>query len=152
MQSVKNPEEMVNNSAESVPTSEAPVAELLASIAGDLRSLGSRLELIERRLGQLEPGLERVVSGDGSGEDDALTGPSSERFASPYALLCDGRLLLSVRDLEGIDLSDRETFTGVVLDEAESSDALDRMGPMFEEAAAFSAGWLLKKAKRRGGA
>jgi len=82
---------------------------------------------------------------------EPLTEPSSEPLDPPYALLCDGRLLLSTRDLEGIDLADRETFTGVVLSEAEATDALDRMADAFEDAAAHSAGWLRRKARKGGG-
>jgi hypothetical protein len=42
----------------------------------------------------------------------------------------------------------RETFTGIVLSEAEAADALDRLAHAFAEAASHGAGWLLRQGKK----
>ena len=85
-------------------------------------------------------------------EEDAEVEPGTEPDRDPLppllALRCDGRILLSTHDLEGIDLTTRETFVGIVLSEAETSDVLDRTDDAFLEAAARIAGLIRRKGKR----
>jgi hypothetical protein len=69
--------------------------------------------------------------------------------APRLALRSDGRVLLSTADLEGVDLSSRERWEGVLLSEAEARDVLGRVS--FDEAAAKTAGHLIaldRKAKK----
>ena len=70
---------------------------------------------------------------DGSG-DPPSSGLSSLPPEVPrLAFRCDGKLLLAVTDLEGLDLSSREVWIGIVASEAEASDVHERLD--FEEAA-----------------
>ena len=152
MNSVNDSNETAKNPAEPTTTDEKRTIVLFESISAQLRSLDVRFDVIEKRLGYLDRDVLRTIgAGASAGEEEPLTEPKSEPLAPPYALRCDGRVLLSTRDLEGIDLSDRETFTGIVLSEAEASDALHRMADLFEDAAAHSAGWVRRKAKKGGG-
>jgi hypothetical protein len=63
----------------------------------------------------------------------------------------DGKVLLSVAHLSAYDLADREHWEGVVLSEAETCDALDRLSDKFDETAGYAAGRLLWKGKKRDG-
>ena len=158
MNSVNDSNEMANNSADPTVTDEKRTVALLEDIAARLTALQARFELIEKRLEDLDRDVHLAIEADedededvGGGEEEPLVEPTPAPPARSYALRCDGRVLLSTRDLEDIDLSARETFTGIVLSEAEASDALDRMGNAFEETAAHSVGWLRKRGKKGGG-
>jgi hypothetical protein len=62
-----------------------------------------------------------------------------------------GRVLLSTADLAHVDLSSRERWEGVLLNEAEAYDVLDQLD--FEEAAAKTAGRIItldRNAKKEG--
>src|SRR5688572_8271880 len=116
MQSVNDLEKMGKNSAEPPSTLEERVLVLLDAITVHLRSLEGRFELIERHLERSNSALGPVIA-----EAEA---PSEQRRAPsfpPYALSCDGHVLLNVRALEGIDLSGREVFTGIVLSNTEAN-------------------------------
>jgi len=152
MHSINDSNETAKNPADPSLTDEKRTIMLFESISARLRSLDVRFDVIEKRLEYLDRDVLRAIGADArAGEEEPLSEPNPEPLPPPYALRCDGRVLLSTRDLEGIDLSARETFTGIVLSEAEASDALDRMADAFEDAAAHSAGWLRKKAKKGGG-
>lgn len=81
------------------------------------------------------------------------TRPSRECSCSDVptlAVRCDGRVLLSTVDLQGVDLAGRELWVGLVLSEAEASDIHERLN--FEEAASPTVARLLaldKKAKKK---
>lgn len=118
------------------PTDEERTIKLLEAISAHLTALDVRFDVIEKHLGDLDREVLRAIGTDArAGEEELVTEASSEPLPPSYALRCDGRVLLSTRDLEGVDLSGRETFTGIVLSEAEASDALERMANAFEEAA-----------------
>ena len=152
MNSVNDPDETAKNPADPAITDEQRTIALFESISERLRSLDVRFEVIEKRLGYLDRDVLRAMGADVHAEGaEPLTEPHSDPLSPPYALRCDGRVLLSTHDLEGIDLSERETFTGIVLSEAEASDALDRMADLFEDAAAHTAGWVRRKVKKGGG-
>ena len=156
MRSVNDLEEMGKNSTDPASTAEDRVPEdrvpedrvlvLLESISVHVKSLEGRFELMERRLDEIDPALRRVLA-----KAEPLSEPSSSPSFPPFALLCDGRVLLDVRVLEGIDLSGREMFTGILLSEAEANDAFERMANAFEEVAAHSAGWLRNQSKKHAG-
>jgi hypothetical protein len=107
----------------------------LVRMSAVLTSLSERLDALEHRR---EPAR--------SEEDEPAD--FAPLATSPLALRCDGRLLLSTADLEGVDLSGRELFTGIVLSEAEACDVLDRLADIFDEAAAYSAARILKGSKK----
>jgi hypothetical protein len=65
------------------------------------------------------------------------------------AVTYDGRMLLSVHCVEGIDIADRETWTGVFLIGNERSRALDAIANGADDAAAHVGGKLIAKAKRK---
>jgi hypothetical protein len=56
----------------------------------------------------------------------------------------------SLRRFEGCDLAGREPWEGVVLSEAETWDAIDRLSHFFDETAGYTAGRLLHKGTKRG--
>lgn len=81
-----------------------------------------------------------------AGEAEASERPVED--VPVLAVRCDGRILVSTKDLSGIDRAGRETWEGLVLTEAEASDIHERLN--FEEAAAPTVARLLaldKKAK-----
>jgi hypothetical protein len=81
-----------------------------------------------------------------------LTGAGASHNIPPVALRCDGRVLLSTADLAHVDLSSRERWEGVLLNEAEACDVLDQLG--FAEAAAKTAAHIItqvRNAKKEGG-
>ena len=155
MNSINDSSETANNPADPALPDEKRPSALLETISAHLRSLALRFNLIEKRLAHIERLIHiehRSIGEDmPAGEEDSLPEPSSEPVSPPYAVRCDGRVLLSTDHLEGVDLSGRETFNGVVLNEAEISDALDRVADAFVEAAAYSVGWLRKVKKGVGG-
>jgi hypothetical protein len=67
------------------------------------------------------------------------------------ALLSDGRAALSITHFDGVDLprQERETWTGVILSVAETSDALERLSEAADEAAGHVAGHILFVSKKR---
>jgi hypothetical protein len=152
MNSINDSSETAKNPTDPALPDEKRTSALLETISAHLSSLALRFNLIEKRLAHIERHVHRSNGADvPAGEEDSLPEPSSEPVSPPYALRCDGRVLLSTDHLEGVDLSGRETFNGVVLDEAEISDALDRVADAFVEAAAYSVGWLRKVKKGVGG-
>ena len=77
------------------------------------------------------------------------TQPSCEDSCScvpRLALRCDGKVLISLTDLEGVDLSKRETWIGLVLTEAEASDIQERLN--YDEAASPTVARLLALDKK----
>jgi hypothetical protein len=152
MSNVSEPADAGQITEPATPTDEKRTVMLLEAISAHLTALDERFDVIEKHLEGLDRDVLRAVGTDArAGEEEPVTEAIPEPLPPSYALRCDGRVLLSTRDLEGIDLSGRETFTGIVLSEAEASDALDRMANAFEEAAAHSAGWLRKKVDKGGG-
>lgn len=153
MDSIDTPSETAKKPATSTPTAEEHIIAALADLTKQVCSIGSRIDAMEHRFGDLDRDVLRACGIDArteeeSADDELYTEPSSAPLAPPYALRCDGRVLLSTRDLEGLDFTGRETFMGVVLSEAEAADALDRLAHAFAEAASHGAGWLLRQGKK----
>jgi hypothetical protein len=165
MSIVEDPNETANKPAIlPSPSSEQPtvspppedrVSALFQEISAAVRQLADRMDVLEERLG----GDERDASqtnGAGARSDAEPAELLTEAFAAhgipPVALRCDGRVLLSTADLAHVDLSSRERWEGVLLNEAEAYDVLDQLG--FEEAAAKTAGRIItlaRNAKKEGG-
>jgi hypothetical protein len=130
MNSIENPNETAKKSSTSTHLAEERIIALVSALTrGVLRAIGIGTRTEE------------------SADVEPRTDPNPAPLAPPFALRCDGRLLLSTRDLEGVNLSGRETFTGIVLSEAEAADALDRLDHAFHDAASHSAGWILRQSK-----
>lgn len=117
----------------------------LTEILAAVRELGSRMASLEVRL----EGIDR----------DALHAPDAESVPGiepepPHipalALMSDGRVLLSLTYLEGVNLEGREQWTGILLTEAEACDALDLMSDAADEAAATVGGHILLRSKKKG--
>jgi hypothetical protein len=114
---------------------------LLESIDAGLRDLTARIDALEHRVATAAPDLAP------SDEPD----PASQLSRIPsFAVRNDGKVLLSVAHLEGCDLAGREPWEGVVLSEAETWDAIDRLSHFFDETAGYTAGRLLHKGTKRG--
>jgi len=161
-----------NKPADPAPTQEeslTSILALLANLASSMGSIASRLGVMEHRIDSLDRDVIRSLSPDArakvddgaeaeekdveeEGADVELrTEPDLHQrpiLPPPLALRCDGRVLLSTVDLEGFDLTKWETFTGIVLTEAETSDVLDRTDDAFLDTAAHIVGMLRHKGKR----
>jgi len=83
---------------------------------------------------------------DTNADRDTYAGPDTRRVPST-AITNDGRVLLSLHYAEGADLSDRETWTGILLTEEERSDMLRAIADGADDAAAHVGGRLIAKAK-----
>jgi hypothetical protein len=94
-----------------------------------------------RELARLTRALERYL--DQAPEEDE-DGPPSGPEVAPLALRCDGVVLLHVQDLEGVDLSGREVWTGIALYEAEAADLQERLSHGIAESAGIVGGWILR--------
>lgn len=117
---------------------------------GGLQALRKHLD---RFLSRLSLMLERLRA-LGAPERDTDAEPSPDAKGAPprvpsIALTNDGRVLLSVQYLEGIDIADRETWIGVFLIGKERSRALDAIANSADDAAAHVGGKLIAKAKRK---
>lgn len=97
-----------------------------------MRDLSRLTRSLERYLDQPDPA------------DDEPTIPD----VAPLALLSNGRVLLHVSELEGVDLSSFDRWEGVILSEAEAADLQDRISHGMAEAAGMLGGWLLKRLPR----
>jgi hypothetical protein len=116
---------------ETDPSTPASLAEILAL----LRSIGARLEVLEKRF-----------------EDVAV--PETETALEPpristLALTNDGRLLISVHYLSERAIEGRETWTGVLLTEAEACDAFDALSDAADGAAAHVGGRIIAQARKK---
>lgn len=70
---------------------------------------------------------------DGAGDPPSSGLTSLPPEVPRLAFRCDGKLLVSLVDLEDLDLSSREVWIGLVATEAEASDIHERVN--FDEAA-----------------
>jgi hypothetical protein len=85
-------------------------------------------------------------------ESEAVTDADLDPPHIPtLALTSDGRVLLAVHYVDKVDLSDRETWTGIILTEAEACDALDAMSDAADDAAAHVGGRIIAMVKKRRG-
>lgn len=84
---------------------------------------------------------------DTNAERDADAKPDTPRVPS-IAFTNDGRVLLSLHYLEGADISDRETWTGIFLTEEERFDVLASVADRADDAAAHVGGRLIAKARK----
>jgi hypothetical protein len=150
MDTIDNPNEMAKKPATSTPSVEENIIALLAELAKSVSSIASRIDTMEHRFEYLERDVLRALGIDVRAEEQSAdVEPHIAPPAPSLALLCDGRILLSTRDLGGVDLSGKEMFTGIVLSEAEAADVFDYLAQAFEEAAAHGAGWLLRQSKKK---
>jgi len=114
-------------------TNPSPLAEILAL----LRSIGARLEVLEKRF-----------------EGSAIPETAAEAELEPpriptLALTNDGRLLISVHYLSERAIEGRETWTGVLLTEAEACDAFDALSDAADGAAAHVGGRIIAQARKK---
>ena len=143
MNSIDNPNETAKKPTTSTPSAEEHNTALVAELTRCKRLIAS----LGHRFGA-DVRAEEETTEEESADVEPHTEPNPAPLSPPFALRCDGRLLLSTRDLEGVDLTGRETFTGIVLSEAEAADALERLAHAFVEAASHGAGWLLRQGKK----
>lgn len=119
-----------------------------------LRAATNRLEGV-LRAAENEPIGESCGAGgneaaETTSEPTALDGDERGRLVVPaLALRSDGKALLSVAYLDGVDLSARERWEGVVLTEAEAINARERVSDACDDAAGHIAGRILWKDKGR---
>lgn len=119
-------------------------AKTLVRITAVLTDLAERLDMLE----QLFDG-DAIANDDDYDDDDEE--PNTSRDADvipPLALLADGRVLLHESEIEGLDLSTREVWRGVVLTESEANDVLDYVSDGISEAAGKTGAWMIRSAKR----
>lgn len=131
MRSVNDSKETVKNSTDPTSTAEASKGVTEATVAVEMTAAMA------------------------AAPPELLSAPRTLMFVPsnvpPFGVLSDGRVIMRTQDLGDIDLEGRELFTGVVLTVAELSDAQERMANLLEDVAAFTAGWIRKQAKKRGG-
>jgi hypothetical protein len=150
MDSIDSLDETAKKPATSIPSAEENIIALLADLTKSVSSIASRIDTMEHRFEHLDRDVLRALGIDTrTDEESAGAEPPTAPLAPPFALRCDGRVLLSTRDLTDVDLSGRETFTGIVLSEAEAADAFDHLANAFEEAAAHGAGWLMRQSQKK---
>lgn len=147
-------------SSEQPPASPPPEERMIAlfqEISSAVQQLGVRMGALEERLSGAERAERDAAQTNGTGAPsdaepaELLTGAGPSHNIPPVALRCDGRVLLSTADLAHVDLSSRERWEGVVLNEAEACDVLDLLG--FKEAAAKMAAHIItrvRNAKKEG--
>jgi hypothetical protein len=76
-------------------------------------------------------------------ETEPMSKPGAEpSLVAPLALRSDGKTLLSVAHLQGVDVTGREQWTGMVLTEDEVGRIRDRLMNAFDEAAGRVGGRL----------
>lgn len=101
---------------------------------------------LDENLPRVREACERLDARIRAKRDADAEEPRTERdvpLVPGLAFRSDGAILLHVDHLEGADLSARQTWTGVVLSEAEASDAVDRLADAADEAAGHIAGYVL---------
>jgi hypothetical protein len=138
----------------------ADVLEQLRALEREIEQQLPRLRAATERLEVVLRATENEPAGElGDDEESETTETTSEatapdpdraRLPAPaLALRSDGKVLLSVAYLRGVDLSERERWEGVVLTRAEATDARERVSGACDDAAAHLAGRLLWKDKGR---
>ena len=134
-------------SGQAIDPTAAPI-HALADILKLLRDLSTRMTVLEERFEYLDRDVLKAIDAESIAVTDA--DPESHRAPS-LAFTSDGRVLLSVTYLAGIDLTAREQWTGVVLTEAEASDVRDAVAEGCDDAAAHVGGYLIAQSKKRRG-
>jgi hypothetical protein len=143
-------------------TGQSPVPAITTSVVtsepdvlDNLAALRRGIEDIERNLPQLRAACEHLyarIAVERAAEEEERDAPGTTPDPPQVpglALRSDGKTLLSITHLDGVDVSDREVWTGVVLSEAEGSDALERITDACDEAAGHVAGRILLMSKKR---
>jgi len=120
----------------------------LTLILTEIRSLSARLDRLEQRFEFLDRDVLKAIDAESEAVTDAER--ASPRIPT-LALTSDGRVLLSLHYVEGADLTDRETWTGIILTESEAYDALDAMSNAADDAAAHVGGRIIFKSKKESG-
>jgi len=118
---------------ETDPSTLASLAEIIAL----LRSIGARLDVLERR-------FEDLAAAE-AGDEAELESPRIPTLA----LTNDGRLLISVHYLSEGAIEGREAWTGVLLTEAEACDAFDAISDAADGAAAHIGGRIIAQARKK---
>lgn len=120
----------------------------LSLILTEIRSLSARLDRLEERFDFLDRDVLKAIDAESEAATDAERAPP---HIPTLALTSDGRVLLSLHYVEGADLTDRATWTGIILTEAEACDALDAMSDAADDAAAHVGGRIISKSKKASG-
>ena len=118
----------------------------LTEIVTLLRGIGTRLDILEQRFEYLDRDVLKAIDAESSAVIDAEPEPP---HVPTLALASDGRVLLSVHYVEGADISERQTWTGIILTEAEACDALDRMSDAADDTAGHVGGRIIANSKKR---
>lgn len=138
---------MSENRTPGVPGQDTdPTSNPLTEILTLLRGIGTRLDILEQRFEYLDRDVLKAIDAESEAVADAE--PEPPRVPS-IALSIDGRVLLSLTYLNGIPLGGRETWTGLVLTEAEACDIRDRVEDGADDAAAHIGGRLIAMAKKK---
>lgn len=71
----------------------------------------------------------------------------------PLALRCDGRVLINIGELQGVDLERyaADVWTGIAISDVAASDLLDHLADGFQGAAGIVGATLIKIAKKAQG-
>lgn len=100
----------------------------------------------EQRFEYLDRDVLKAIDPESSAVTDAEPEPP---HVPTLALASDGRVLLSVHYVEGADISERQTWTGIILTEAEACDALDMMSDAADDTAGHVGGRIIANSKKR---
>lgn len=118
----------------------------LVRITAVLTTLKRRIDLLEGIRRIEEEGVPPVdPANDESEEAEHVdAGPS-------LGLRCDGRVLLNLKELGDVDVSDLEVWSAVVLPVAEACDVVEQLSAGFADAGGAVGGWLLKRIRKARG-
>jgi hypothetical protein len=123
-------------STASTPTPEARTLALLESIDKGIQNLTAQFDVLERRVANIHR--------DPVSSEPPNATPRPPRIP-PLAVRNDGKILLAVTHLEGCDLSGRERWEGVVMNDVEMRYTNEHLADLFDDAAARTAGRFLRK-------
>jgi hypothetical protein len=123
-----------------------PSSNPLTEILTLLRGIGTRLDILEQRFEYLDRDVLKAIDAESEAVTDADPDPP---HIPTLALTSDGRLLIAVHYLSEEALAGRETWTGVILTEAEACDVLDRMSDAADDAAGHIGGAIIARSRKR---
>ncbi|NUQ74462.1 MAG: hypothetical protein HUU21_12975 [Polyangiaceae bacterium] len=143
-----------------------PLTDTLAEIRDALRSLKVRFDAMEMRFEYLDRDCLKAIRSTSLPVPEHLIGerPEDEPEVDPVpdpvpeephvptlALASDGRVLLSLHYLAGADITGRERWAGIFLNDAEIDDALVAMSDAADDTASHIGGAIIARAKRERG-
>jgi hypothetical protein len=141
--SINDPNETAKNPAE---TTDATSDDILDFLEGFQRYLDANVPKVRAACARLDA---RIRAERAEREDEEPNTEPEPHHVPSLAILSNGKVVLSVVHLEGADISSREIWQGVLLNEAEASDALERITDAADEAAGRVAHRILFKGKKR---